>query len=308
MALMTATGPPPNFLMPLVTGFPLVVALAALPRDAPPLGPRGPALGLGLVCGLAVWNSSLAIPAFAGMAAGLALAGLRPRLSSTLAFASGLAARRGAAPRRAGDRRVGREGGDGVERGDRASAPVAVGAGPAGPRPRAAGPRRPAGAPRRGREGAGRAPAGRSRRPARGRASSSPSSRAAARVARCPLLGWAGALAGAFWLSRRTGPDELRYLYGLNAPVLALAGVGLAALWAWRRPAAVAAGLALLVPWGYGERVLAETLARPGSRRARVGGAVPASRPSPRCGRRRAQRLREPAVRRPHHARDAAAR
>ena len=73
-----------------------------------------------------------------------------------------------------------------------------------------------------------------------------------------PLLGWAGALAGAFWLSRRTGPDELRYLYGVNVPLLALAGAGLAALWAWRREAAVAAGLALLVPWGQGHRLLAE--------------------------------------------------
>ena len=74
-----------------------------------------------------------------------------------------------------------------------------------------------------------------------------------------PLAGWAGALAGAFWLSRRTGPDDLRYLYGLHAPLLALAGAGLAALWAWRRPAGLAAGLALLLPWGYGQRVLAET-------------------------------------------------
>ena len=46
-----------------------------------------------------------------------------------------------------------------------------------------------------------------------------------------PLLGWAAALAGAFWLSRRTGPDELRYLYGLNAPLAALAGTGIGAAW-----------------------------------------------------------------------------
>jgi hypothetical protein len=72
-----------------------------------------------------------------------------------------------------------------------------------------------------------------------------------------PLLGWAGALAGAFWLSRRTGPDELRYLYGLNAPALALAGVGLARIWTWRRPAAVVLCLAILVPWGWGTRILA---------------------------------------------------
>src|SRR5512136_2054782 len=72
MALMAATGPPPNFLMPLVTGFPLAVALAATPPAGPDRSPEkavrpGLALGLGVVCGLAVWNSSLAVPAFVGM-------------------------------------------------------------------------------------------------------------------------------------------------------------------------------------------------------------------------------------------------
>jgi len=70
MALMTATGPPPNFLMPLVTGFPLVAALGE--REAPPPS-RGGIFFIGLVCGLAIWNSALAIPAFAGMALGLLL-------------------------------------------------------------------------------------------------------------------------------------------------------------------------------------------------------------------------------------------
>ena len=37
-------------------------------------------------------------------------------------------------------------------------------------------------------------------------------------AARAASPRWAAALAGAFWLSRRTGPDDLRYLYGLNAP------------------------------------------------------------------------------------------
>src|SRR5262249_4284808 len=36
MGLMTATGPPPNFLMPLVTGFPLAAVLWARERDEPP--------------------------------------------------------------------------------------------------------------------------------------------------------------------------------------------------------------------------------------------------------------------------------
>src|SRR5262249_3782227 len=72
-----------------------------------------------------------------------------------------------------------------------------------------------------------------------------------------PLLGWAGALAGAFALSRRTGPDDLRYLYGLHAPLLALVAAGLARVWAWPPPAGPALAAFLLVPWIYGDRVLA---------------------------------------------------
>ena len=192
--------------------------------------------------------------------------------------------RRGAAPRRADDRRVGREGGDGLERGDRAAAPLALGGGTLEPGPRPARPRRPAGAPRRGRQGARRRfrrPSWRSSR----RASSSPWPPAAARGARCPSWGGPRALAGAFWLSRRTGPDDLRYLYGLHAPLLALAGAGLAALWAWRRAAGVAAGLALLLPWGYGRAGPGRDVARSPPRRARLGGAVPGGVRCARCGR-----------------------
>ncbi len=256
MALMTATGPPPNFLMPLVTGFPLVVALAALPAVGGRSVGLGAALGLGLVCGLAVWNSSLAIPAFAGMAAGLALAGLRPRLRASLAFAAGLAL--GASPLLVA-RAIGASGAKVV------TASSAVGA----VRPRWL-------------WGQGVLDLGHALRGLAGlqvplvvdgkeradlpvavalllAAGLLVAVAAGCRSRRAlPLLGWAAALAGAFWLSRRTGPDELRYLYGLNAPVLALAGAGLAALWAWRRPVALAAGLALLLPWGYGQRVQAE--------------------------------------------------
>jgi hypothetical protein len=78
-----------------------------------------------------------------------------------------------------------------------------------------------------------------------------------------PLVGWALSLAGAFALSRRTGPDELRYLYGLQAPVLALAGIGLARVWSWRPGAAVALGASILLPWGLGDRRLADTWSDP---------------------------------------------
>jgi hypothetical protein len=261
MALMTATGPPPNFLMPLVTGFPLVVALAATP--APRSDPSGArtvrpsvAFGLGVVGGLAIWNSSLAIPAFVGMAVGLALAGLRPRLRPALASAAGLVV--GALPL-AVARAIGASGAKVVTA---ASAVTAI---------------RPRWLWLEGAQELGHAlrglaglqvplvvdgkervdpPVALTLLLAAGLlvaiAAGSRSRRA------LPLLGWAAALAGAFWLSRRTGPDELRYLYGLNAPALALAGAGLAALSSWRRAAGLVAGLALLVPWGWGERVLAQ--------------------------------------------------
>jgi hypothetical protein len=255
MALMTATGPPPNFLMPLVTGFPLLIGLRALDRDAPPPG-RGMLAGLGLVCGLAVWNSSLAIPAFLGMAAGLLVAGLRPRLSALGSFAAGVLL--GGSPLLIA-RVVGASGsrvvtassavtalkprwlwGEGVSdlfhalRGlSGLQVPLVV-------------------------DGAERAelPIGLAGCLALGLL-------AALVVGSCsrrglPLLGWAGALAGAFWLSRRTGPDELRYLYGLSAPALALAGVGLARAWEWRRPVGALCAAALLVPWAWGDRLLTE--------------------------------------------------
>jgi hypothetical protein len=262
MALMTATGPPPNFLMPLVTGFPLVLALAAVPPPtaAPAAeerrGPPGTALGLGFACGLAIWNSSLAIPAFAGMAAGLALAGLRPRLRASLGFTAGLAV--GASPLLVA-RAIGASGAKVM------TASSAVSA------------LRPRWLWEKGVLDLGHALRGlaglqvplvvdgkeRADLPvvlalllAAGLLVAVAAGCRARRA--LPLVGWAGALAGAFWLSRRTGPYELRYLYGLNAPVLALGGAGLAALWVRHRPAAVAAGLALLLPWGYGQRVLAD--------------------------------------------------
>jgi hypothetical protein len=254
MALMTATGPPPNFLMPLVTGFPLLAGLRALDPDSPPPG-RGALLALGIVCGLGIWNSSLAIPAFVGMAAGLLVAGLRPRVSAVAALGAGVAL--GASPLLVA-RLLGASGARVVTA---SSAVTAI-------RPRwlwgeglsdlaqalrgLGGLQVPLVV-----DGAERAalPAVLVGILAAGLAVAL---LAGVRSRRAwPLLGWAGALAGAFWLSRRTGPHELRYLYGLNAPVLALAGVALARAWGWRRAAGVVLGLVLVVPWGWGEWRLA---------------------------------------------------
>jgi hypothetical protein len=255
MALMAATGPPPNFLIPLVTGGPLVAALAGRRLGA------AASFGLGLVCGLAVWTSSLAVPAFAGMAAGLVLAGFRPRPRALGPFVAGGAL--GLAPL-AVARVIGASGATVVTA---ASAVTAL-------RPRwlwaegasslshaligLAGLQVPLVVDGRERAllpfplaallAAGLVAAG----------ALGSRSRAA-----LPLVGWALALCGAFWLSRRTGPDELRYLYGLNVPILALAGSGMAAAWRWRRWAGAAIGMALLLPWGWGERALARTWSDP---------------------------------------------
>ena len=260
MALMTATGPPPNFLMPLVTGFPLLAALAALDPERAPLG-RPAVLGLGVVCGLAVWNSSLAIPAFAGMATGLLLAGFRASLASSAVFVAGAAL--GAAPL-ALARLLGASGAKVVTA---ASAVTAI---------------RPLWLWWPGAQDLGRALVGllglqvplvvdgkeRAALPlalvvalAAGLAAALAAGSRARRA--LPLLGWAAALAGAFWLSRRTNANELRYLYGLNAPLLALAGVGVARAWAWRRAAGLALGLALVLPWAWGERLQAAAWSDP---------------------------------------------
>jgi hypothetical protein len=249
MALMAATGPPPNFLMPLVTGFPLAAALASRPLAPWTVG------ALGLVCGLAVWTSSLAIPAFAGIAAGLLLAGFRPRAPAVPAFLAGAAL--GALPIALG-RALGASGAKVVTA---SSAVTAL---------------RPRWQWADGASALGKALAGLTGLQVplvvdgRERAFLPPllavllgaglllAVGLGGRTRRAlPLVGWAAALAGAFWLSRRSGPDDLRYLYGMNAPLLALAGAGVAAAWGWRRPAGLALAAALLVPWAWGGRALA---------------------------------------------------
>jgi len=254
MALMAATGPTPNFLIPLLVSVPVLAGLRDLGE---PSRPRSflRAFGLGLVCGLAIWDSALAIPALAGVAAGLVAAGWRPRVRAIAAFVGGLLA--GAAPLviarvihasasspvtalrprwlwMAGLRDLGRAAGglfglqvplvvDGPER---ASLPVAASLA----------------------LGAGLlvlvAAAVRDRRT-------------------LPLLGWAAALAAGFAMSRRTGGDEVRYLYGLTVPVLALAGMGVARLGTRASGLGAAAALAVSVPWLLGHRVVTATWRNP---------------------------------------------
>jgi hypothetical protein len=244
MALMAATGPTPNFLVPLLVALPVLLGLDRLNgRRLSPVTVGA----LGLVGGLAVWDSALALPALAGAGAGLALAGLRPRLSGAGVFVGGFAL--GASPLLVA-RLVGAAGAspvtalrprwlwaDGLAALSRATqgllglqVPLVVD-----------GPERAA-LPLVAVIALGLALA---------------VMLAAGSVSRrsWPLVGWAAALAAAFALSRRTGPDEIRYLFGLVVPVLALAGAGFASLWARHRAAGVLAA-AVAVPWCLGHGIL----------------------------------------------------
>jgi hypothetical protein len=247
MALMAATGPTPNFLIPVLTGAALLRALASL------VTARGPGLAgaaaWGLLSGLAIWDSALAVPALCGGFAGLLVAGLRPRLRTAAAFAAGLCA--GASPLIVA-RIVGASASSSVT----ALRPrwlwlaglrdvLRAGAGLVGLQVPLVvdGPER-AGLPAVALVAL-----------ALGLGTAVVLGATASRRT-WPLLGWGCALVTAFAFSRRTGGDEVRYLYGVTLPVLALAGVGLARLLARHVAAAAAAFLAIVVPWLLGERIL----------------------------------------------------
>jgi hypothetical protein len=254
MALMAATGPTPNFLIPLLVSVPVWAGVRSLgDPDRPHTAWHSAALGL--VSGLAIWDSALAIPALAGAALGLAAAGWRPRIRAVVAFGAGLAG--GMAPLA-------------IARAIHASTSSPVTA----LRPRwlwtaglhdllraaaalfglqvplvVDGPERAA------------LPAVAAFSLAVGLVSLVV---AGARDRRAwPLIGWASALAAAFALSRRTGGDEVRYLYGLTVPMLVMAGVGMARLGARQPMLAVAATLAVSVPWLVGHRLLRERWREP---------------------------------------------
>lgn len=248
LVLMAATGPTPNFLMPLVTG---VVLLAAWRPSAS----TGTAALAGLSAGLAVWNSALAVPALAGMAAGLALAGRRPSARAALACALGFAA--GALPL-AVARAVGASGAsavtsvrpqwlwsDGVADLAHAAAglfglqvPLVV-------------------------DGPERALLPFGLAAVLGLALGAAVVLGARGRSAWPLVLWGAALAAAFASSRRTGADEVRYLYGLAAPVLVLAGCGLARLADRSVAAAAALAAAVAGPWLVGHRLVRAAWADP---------------------------------------------
>jgi len=247
MALMAATGPTPNFLVPLLVAVPLLFGLGRLAGQRVP---PGVVAALGLVSGLAVWDSALALPALAGAGVGLFLAGLRPRLDGVGVFAAGFVL--GASPLLLA-RLVGASGASPVT----ALRPRWLWAEGVGALARATqgllglqvplvvdGPERAA-LPLVAVIALGLGVVVMLVAGSRSRQS-------------WPLVGWAMALAGTFALSRRTGPDEIRYLFGLVVPLLALAGAGLASLWTRHRGAGALAAT-VVVPWCLGHAVLVRT-------------------------------------------------
>jgi hypothetical protein len=251
MILMAATGPTPNFLVPLLVG---ATALAGF-RAREWSGGPAIAFGAGLLAGLAVWDSALALPALVGLGAGLAAAGLRPRPSRAAAFGAGLTL--GLGPLVV-SRAIGATGASEVmgvrPPGDWASGVADL--------VRAA----------RGLLGVDVTLVidGPQREALPSAASAALAVALAALVVvslfrreAWPLLGWALGIAGAFALSRRTSGDEIRYLYGIVPPLLALVAVGWTrALRRWPAVAVASAG-AVLVPWGMGSRVLVERWSQP---------------------------------------------
>jgi len=236
VALTGCLGRIPHLLVPI-----LVVAFA-LPALAE--SPSALALGLGgVLSGLAVWNSSLAVPPILGMAAGLALSGRRAR--RWLGFPFGLA--------------IG-------------LVPLALSMTTGAVRPSRIYALRPPAEWMEGLANLGHALgtllgfAVPLRFDGPGLNLPIPFQLAlltglfalligGASKRALPLIGWALAVAASFVLGGRARGNTARYLFPLVVPVLVLAGAGAARLWERSRMLALGAGLLVVTPWCYAERV-----------------------------------------------------
>ena len=294
LALMAATGPTPNFLMPLVTGAVLLVAWR-------PSAAVGAAALAGVVAGLAVWNSALAIPALAGMGAGLLLAGRRPVAAHGRRLRGRARPGCGAPRDRAGGGRVRRQ-----PRDVRAPA-LALAGRRSRPRARGGGALRPAGAAR------GRRPA--SAPPCRSGSRSCSASRSWPRSRWAPRAGRPGrSCSGAPPCARRSRPA------GGRAPTRCGTCTASRCRRSHSRAAVSRASCersragAIALARGDRRALAGRAPARPDrvgrsdARRPRVGGAAARARARDAAARERLLDLREPAVRGPPRPRVGGAR
>lgn len=245
VALVAATGSTPTILVPVLVSLPALAGLHALNGVLP--SPAISAL-LGLVSGLAVWDSAVALPSLAGIGLGLALAGLRPG-PRCLAFAAGFGL--GLVPALVG-RAVAAAGASNVT----ALRPAWLWAAAPEDLMRASAGLLGLSVPVVA-DGPVRIPLPLVLRLCLLAALLALVWLGARSRAARPLLAWTFMVAAAFVLSGRARGDRVRYLLPLIVPVLALAGAGAARVFSRRPTAAVLLGLGALVPWAYGHRALA---------------------------------------------------
>jgi hypothetical protein len=247
MTMLTAIGPVPNFVIPLIVGAALLLLWSGEPEG--PSRRRG--LSAGLLTGLSAWNTVLTLPGLAGGLAGLLALRVSARRAA-LPFVLGCAV--GYAP-----------------------AIVSRVVGASGPSPAASVQPYATRTAAHWGEGLGvltRAAKGlfgydialvvdgpeRAALPALVRVLllAALIVLVAAGVSRraLPLLGWGVALSAAFALSGRTEPHDVRYLYGLAVPVLVLAGAGVARLRTRLPPLSLALAAVLVGVWGWGHWVV----------------------------------------------------
>lgn len=77
-------------------------------------------------------------------------------------------------------------------------------------------------------------------------------------IRRCtlPFLGWALVFSAAFALSARPEWTDVRYAYNLTIPVLVLAGCGLVRAWQRHRAAACVLAAVIAIPWLWGQQIV----------------------------------------------------
>jgi hypothetical protein len=248
MAMNTAIGPVPNFLVGIVVAVVLILLWPAVPTSAAGIG-RG--FAAGLAAGLGTWNTVLTVPCLAGSLSGLAAAGV-PLRRAAIGFVPGFVL--GIVP---------------------AIVAKAIGASGITAATRV----QPYGIRSLAHWGDGLAAITHTLQGLFGvrlplvvdgpEWTAFPLAfrllliaallllvAAGVRRSTLPFAGWAVAFAAAFALSSRTEGEYVRYAYNLTIPVLILMGVGLVRIWQWRRAAAVGLGVVVLGEWLAGQQVV----------------------------------------------------